>query len=165
MIFWSDAEDARLAALAADGLTASQIAAALRDEFGNGRSRNAVIGRMLRVGLALRSRLAPRPRKRDVPPAPRPARPAKVRPMPAFSAPAGAAVRAPMPPVPNLPATLPVSFLDAVFADTCPHFVGDPLGRDGPDMPVCGAERAQSASRFNRYCRRHLAGQYQGVPA
>lgn len=62
--------------------------------------------------------------------------------------------------VSNLPATLPITYLEAVFSDRCLHFAGDPLGRDGPDMPVCGAARADGVLN-TRYCRRHLVSQYR----
>jgi hypothetical protein len=58
----------------------------------------------------------------------------------------------------NLPAPLPRTFLDAMLAGRCLHYVGDPFGPDGPDMPVCGAERAQNVIE-TRYCRRHLIGE------
>jgi GcrA cell cycle regulator len=57
----------------------------------------------------------------------------------------------------NLPAPLAIAFLEAVERGRCLHFVGDPLGVDGPGMPVCGAERAQDAPFHNRYCARHRA--------
>lgn len=57
-------------------------------------------------------------------------------------------------PVSNLPAALPITFLDAVVRHRCLYFAGDWYGADGPDMPVCGAERSAEPLE-TRYCRRH----------
>lgn len=62
--------------------------------------------------------------------------------------------------VANLPAPLPITFLAAVMTDRCLHYACDWFAPDGPDMPVCGAERAQDVLH-TRYCRRHLISQRQ----
>ncbi|MDX8513564.1 GcrA family cell cycle regulator [Mesorhizobium captivum] len=54
----------------------------------------------------------------------------------------------------HLPATLPIAFLDAVMRNRCLYFAGEWQTPDGPDMPVCGAERAAEPIE-TRYCRRH----------
>lgn len=56
----------------------------------------------------------------------------------------------------NLPATLPITFLQAVLTDRCLHYACAPFDPDGPDMPVCGQPRAANVVG-TRYCRRHLA--------
>lgn len=60
----------------------------------------------------------------------------------------------------NLPATLPMTFLQAALTDRCLYFVCDWYDPDGPDMPVCGAPRAANVVG-TRYCRRHLAQRVQ----
>ena len=158
----------RLAALAADGLTASQIAEFLCEEFGTERSRNAVIGRMLRSGIpstsgqgSSRKRRAPTPKKTLTVSRRASSRAGKAGAAPPhFAAPA-----APYVPPANLPATLPVTFAEAMLAGRCLHFVGDPYSPDGADMPVCGAERAQFAPDGNRYCRRHMESSHEARAA
>lgn len=172
---WTEPEMARLKELVEKEMSASQIAAALCREFGSGRTRNSVIGKIKR-GNGRWGRLAREGRAPNRRPL-RPAVPARSRPV-AVSAQSPSPVPVPAPPpqpvdgpvVPvdppaPLPATAPMRFIDAVFADRCLHFVGDPLGPDGPDMPVCGAERAQHAHRDNRYCSLHIASGREAVPA
>lgn len=162
MTTWSEAELSRLKDLTGAGLPAAAIACRLNAEFDNARSRNSVIGKIIR-GKGAFGRLVPRgvPAKAPRPAAPKPRR-ARVLP--------SELPRPEIQPVSlpceshSLPATLPVAYLDAVFADRCLHFVGDPFGPSGPDMPVCGAERAAGVLE-TRYCRRHLAGQYQARAA
>lgn len=56
---WNDEKVDRLRVLYAEGLSASQIAA----ELGGGLSRNAVIGKVHRLGMEKRGKRPPRPRK------------------------------------------------------------------------------------------------------
>jgi GcrA cell cycle regulator len=170
MTLWSHSELDRLAVLAADGRTASQIADLLCEEFGTDRSRNAVLGRMMRSGIKSESSLvrgasgtrhASAPKKtlavsRRV--SSRAGRAGAAPPHPVAPA-------APYVPPANLPATLPVTFAEAMFSGRCLHFVGDPYSPDGADMPVCGAERAQFAPDRNRYCRRHLESSHDARAA
>ena len=51
----------------------------------------------------------------------------------------------------------PVGFLAAVDADLCLFFAGDPLGAAGTEMPVCGNPRDPAAPHDNRYCAFHRA--------
>ena len=97
-----------------------------------------------------------------------------------FGAPAapgapGASVAPVAPPGPVAPAAAraerqavappPIGFLEAVDRGRCLFFAGDPLGESGPDMPVCGAERAHDLAN-TRYCRRHAVRSVgQGTPA
>ncbi|CAM5575888.1 hypothetical protein MAUB1S_09682 [Mycolicibacterium aubagnense] len=152
---WTSEELDVLKLLAAKGLTASQIAARL----GNGRSRNAVIGKMERDKIVLanaRSRLH-RPAKMAKPKPARAKLPSRRSRFGGATSPVAAPVAsAPIVKAPaNLPATLPMTFLDAMFAGRCLHFVGDPYGVDGPMMPVCGAERAFDDTGQTRFCTRH----------
>lgn len=154
---WHDDEVVRLRALAGQGLSAGQIAARLKAEFGSGRSRNAVIGKLMRgkggFGRLLRAPgWVPQP---AAIPAPREPKPVCRKPAPAKALPAPAPAPA-SPPVASLPAPVPMSFLEAMFSGRCLFFAGEPFGPAGPDMPVCGAERARSAPPHNRYCARHL---------
>jgi len=216
---WSPAELDRLKVLTAKKLTAVQIASHLNVEFGNRRSRNAVIGKIVRGNgrfgklFSCRAYLAPTNTKCRQPAKAVPrsrsaalslgcagktgAASSPAAPVGSFhvscaeGAPAGranvpdarsglrampdAAAILPLPPdLPpgeiltvsppcvgfSVPATRPVRFIDAMFADRCLHFVGDRYGPSGPDMPVCGAKRAEVVFD-TRYCRRHLADQYQ----
>lgn len=78
---------------------------------------------------------------------------------------AAKAAEAPRPaPAPKLPATLPVSFADAVERGRCLHFIGDPFGPDGPAMPVCGGQRAAEPVR-GRYCPYHQRSQFRATDA
>jgi hypothetical protein len=56
----------------------------------------------------------------------------------------------------------PTTFLDAVNADRCLYFADNPMSEDGPDMPVCGAERAHEPAN-TRYCPYHVKRQGQYV--
>ncbi len=150
---WSGQETDRLREMVREGLSATEIARKLD------RERNSILGKIHRakggLGTLARSRPAGTPRNpqpsrakaipkaRPAPPAPRP--PALPRSLP---------VRREATPhhEASLPATLPVSFVEAVDRGRCLHFVGDPLGPDGPEMPVCGAERTAA---HKRYCLRH----------
>lgn len=159
---WTHAELSRMLALTRQGLSAGQIAARLNHEFDTGRSRNAVIGKLMRGNgqfgrLQREPGYAPPPATRTPPREPK-AKPVCRPPVPAVALAVPAPLQAPAARPVNLPAPVPMPFLEAMFADRCLHFVGDPLGPGGPAMPVCGAERAQSAPVHNRYCARHLAG-------
>jgi GcrA cell cycle regulator len=165
---WSRAELDRLAALAADGLTASRIADLLCEEFGTDRSRNAVLGRMMRSGIPSTSGQGTSRKLRASAPKKTPtvSRRVSSRAGRAGAAPPHpAAPAAPYVPPANLPATLPITFAEAMEAGRCLHFVGDPFGPAGADMPVCGAERAQFAPNGNRYCRRHLESAHEARAA
>lgn len=174
MIAWTPEEIERLEQLTRDGLSASQIAAVLCREFGTGRTRNSVIGKIMR-GKGRYGNLRPQsPGRASSRAAGMRARPSRHRPAlvstptpPPSPPPAPAPVPLPVPgrvvPV-DPPTTLPMTFLEAALADRCLHFIGDPYGPDGPGMPVCGAERAQDAHHDNRYCCRHRASRHE-VPA
>lgn len=171
--FWTPEIDAQLKALADEGLSASQIAARL------GRSRSSVIGRVFRLngkvvlrGQSFRDRpkqqassvKASRSPRRASPYSSPPSAPRSVtarRAKPPVAPPAGAA---PSPAAPALPSALslvlrPMPFLAAVEKNRCLWFACDPFAPGGPDMPVCGHERADMPNV--RYCPRHLAGQVQ----
>ena len=148
---WQPSELVKLKELAGQGLSAGLIAAHLNRQFGNGRSRQAVIGKIHR-GEGLFGWLTPRPRLRADGKRP-------VAGLPELP-PAKAVTVSPDCKCYSLPATRPMRFVDAMIADRCLHFVGDLYGPAGPDMPVCGAERAEGVLG-TRYCRRHLASQHQ----
>ena len=168
---WTDAELETLTEMVKAGKTATQIAAALRPK-----SRNAVLGKIHRgqgrfgklaaasVGHGRRDQKVPAKPKRRRRIGNRFAKDASAAIQPPLVAdPPPVPVAAPPPIVPNLPATLPIPFLDAVTRDRCLHFIGVPYSKDGPAMPVCGAERV---ALFNaRYCRRHFESQYRAVAA
>lgn len=167
---WTLQELAILKARAAEGLSAGKIADCLP-----GKSRNAVIG-MLRRGDGLYGALQGRPKNEArgrvaMSKADNTAAKLKPRPKRDFKGDRAAAKVVPVEPAPplvdpvaNLPAPLPITFLDAVMKKRCLHYVGDWLSPDGPGMPVCGAERAQNVIE-TRYCRRHLLAQRQAVAA
>lgn len=173
---WTAEELAMLKLRAGEGLSAGKIA-----EYLPGKTRNAVIG-MLRRGDGKFGALQGRPKNeaRGRRPDPEPKPKLKLRPTRDFvgktavdralaSAPSvdilivspdcvsysKPVVPKSFEPVANLPAPLPTAFLDAVIRNRCLHYVGDWFGADGPDMPVCGAERAQGVLE-TRYCRRHM---------
>lgn len=172
--FWTPEIDAQLKVLADEGLSASQIAARL------GRSRSSVIGRVFRLkgevvlrGQSFRDRpkqqasseRAARPPRRvrphsSPPGAPRPVT-ARTAGKPPVAPPAGAASSPAAPALPSAlsPVLRPMPFLEAVEKNRCLWFACDPFAPGGPDMPVCGHERA--ALPNVRYCPRHLAGQVQ----
>ena len=131
---WTAAEIDRLKAMAAEQLSVPAMMLRMP-----ARSRKAIMGKLDRLGLKAGSALPPRTSPPlvpvDLPPLPKPADP---------------------PAAPNLPALLPITFLQAVMTDRCLYFVGDPFCPDGPDMPVCGGWRAEYGGRENRYCRLHV---------
>lgn len=168
MGLWTQADEDRLKDLADGTLSATEIAARL-----GGVSRNAVIGKIMR-GKGQFGRLAPRARAGERAAAsrqrpsgekskrsPRALPGARDKAAGAVSAPAPAAAPAPSPCVPLpravAPVLRPMSFLEAVMRGRCLFFACDPYAPDGPDMPVCGHERAELHN--TRYCRRHLAEQ------
>ncbi|TGQ69536.1 hypothetical protein EN829_014935 [Mesorhizobium sp. M00.F.Ca.ET.186.01.1.1] len=157
---WPHEDLQLLRKLVGEGLSASQIGQRL------GRSRNAVIGKIMRnkasVGKLARSSGEMNGRKVTAKQKPAPKRAYRKalppKPLPVFERPQ------PYVPAKNLPATLPITFLDAMTRRRCLHFVGDPLGLDGPEMPVCGAERSEHAEG-RPWCRRHLGTVYRAVAA
>lgn len=177
---WTIAEIAQLYRLAGQGFSAGQIATRL----GNGRSRNAVIGKLGRNQIALANARSGMPRLTGktaihelIDGADREVRsrlnqkkvgvklPSRAGGTGAAKPPLAApVVRDPVVPASPvyLPATLPMTFLDAMFAGRCLHFVGDPFGADGPTMPVCGAERAFDKTGRERFCTRHYQSSHGG---
>ena len=55
-------------------------------------------------------------------------------------------------------ALIPMTFLDAVNRNRCLYFADEPMAPAGPDMPVCGAHRAEHP-KLTRYCPRHQRSQ------
>jgi len=179
MSFWNEERVARLKELAGQGLSSGQIASLLGREFGCGVSRNAVIGKLMRgkgrygkLQLPARAYVRAGGAGAATPPPTAPVQPVRARRAAARPSPAPSRSRAEalgLTPLPlkggeervSVPAVLPIGFFEAVETGRCLHFIGDPFAPDGPDMPVCGAERAEGALPLNRYCRRHRASQYQ----
>ncbi|TPL30203.1 GcrA family cell cycle regulator [Mesorhizobium sp. B2-4-7] len=163
---WTLAETELLRRLAGEGLSAGKISAQMP-----GRSRNSIISKLDR-GKGRFGKLAGQPTndlrspRRDAPPklrrAPRP--PVKPKIIHASPARQILAEAPPVVPVANLPAALPITFLEAMNRKRCLHYVGDPFAADGPDMAVCGAERSL-LSGLKPYCRKHLASSFRAVPA
>ena len=172
MSAWPPSELVKLKDLVGQGLSAGLIASLLNRQFGNGRSRSAVLGKIHR-GHGQFGRLAQQPGFR-LDGEPRAKSGPKAGSVKASVAGSGLEVALPKPvgiltgslacKSFSVPATRPVRFIDALFADRCLHFVGDPYSASGPDMPVCGAERAEGVLG-TRYCRRHLASQHQARDA
>ncbi|MCA0027365.1 MULTISPECIES: GcrA family cell cycle regulator [unclassified Mesorhizobium] len=173
---WTAEELAVLKRAADEGLSSGTIASRLP-----GKSRNAVIG-MLRRGDGKYGRLLGQPvnqaRGRATPmtgqPPKRRYKPARtiVPVAPPIAAASPVEIHFTSPPcthftVPakveapaNVAAVVPIPFLQAVMTDCCLHFACSWDAPDGPDMPVCGAERARDVPH-TRYCRRHLASERQ----
>lgn len=159
--FWNEERVAALRTHCESGLSASQIAALL------GCTRGAVIGKIFRgkgaFGLLLTPEGRPSTRRRDLnstASGSNGARGSDPR-TPARGTGAAPAIAAPVtrqnpvaadPVAALVPA--PMAFEEAVDRGRCLFFAGDPLGPNGPDMPVCGNERA--GSLLSRYCARHL---------
>ena len=147
MTAWTEEQDAELTRLVGENLSAAQIGARL------GVSRNAVIGRLGRIGVALPHKRMAKPNVHQ-----EKARQAPYRRAAGVATAPAAASAAQATPAPLLPpAPCPTTFAAAVDADRCLFFAGDPYGRDGADMPVCGGER----TLLSRYCAYHARLQYQ----
>ncbi len=156
--YWSGDEDRYIREQVRAGASAGDLAKAL-----TGRSRSAILGRIYRL------------RKADMaanrPPLVAPRRPGSTGSRSSAKLPDFASTRTPhlpskpsasrrervpaLPPVPMI--CEGVTFLDAVDRERCLHFIGNPYSPDGPDMPVCGAERAGVPR--TRYCDYHLYSQ------
>ncbi|MER8811431.1 GcrA family cell cycle regulator [Mesorhizobium sp. M0965] len=161
MSAWTDADLRALRDLAGQGLSALQISKRLPGDH----SRNAVIGKLARAKGKF-GQLLGQPKNQAIgraTPKTETLPKRKYRPVrrivnaPSIEAPVERLFKAE--PVANLPATLPMTFLDAVMTNRCLHYACDWFAPGGPDMPVCGAERADVLE--TRYCRRHLASERQ----
>ncbi len=159
---YSEAEIEKIGDWLKEGFSASTIARLFTAEFRH-KTRNAIIGvvhrnKVLRaIGFVREVRPASVKRAPRVPRAPKPPanKTANRRP----PVPSGAAAFNPgYVPLPTDAALvpLPITFDEAVDTKRCLFFAVDPFSKDGPDMPVCGAERPMWGSRDNRYCARHL---------
>ncbi|MDG2528190.1 GcrA family cell cycle regulator [Caulobacter endophyticus] len=153
---WSDARVARLKALLAQGLSARQIAQAL-----GAVSRNAVIGKIHRLGLAgggspsapgRRARLSARPRLRRKAPSPPP-------PPPCGGAPAAAALARPRAAL--VDAVGLAADLAALPRQACRWPIGDP--REGA-FSWCGRPVARTPTGRASYCEGHRARAYRARP-
>lgn len=145
---WTDERVDSLKKLWLDGLSASQIA----KQLGGGVTRNAVIGKVHRLGLS--GRAAPSQPQRPFKPA-RPARPALV----------AAPVRRPEPapaPTPALPALRPEAVVEEIGSATvltlgahmCKWPIGDPTS---DTFAFCGRRTGDEGP----YCRDHAQVAYQ----
>lgn len=156
---WTDERVELLRKLWMDGLSASQIAA----ELANGITRNAVIGKVHRLGLSGRVKCAtpssaPRPR----PAAPRPQRPPAPRPAATMSR--GGAALALQPEAFAAPAPRPVEDIVIPMSERvtimelregmCRWPLGDPAT---PDFRYCGGRSDIGAP----YCMHHARMAYQ----
>lgn len=140
--FWTPEREQELARLADGTLSAGEIGMVL------GCTRNAVVGKIMR-GKGAFGRLGSHA-----------AAVGRIR--PSYAAP-----RQPKPSASalSLPAVLPMTFGEAVDRGRCLWFTCAPMDPSGPDMPVCGAERAVHAPA-SRYCAHHHALQVrEKVPA
>ena len=162
---WSDERVELLRKLWSDGLSASQIAAEL-----GGITRNAVIGKVHRLGLSGRAKstasAAPRPRKPTRQPGPAAAAPAAVMPgamrTSAALAPQPAAEPAPMLmrlPQPREQVVIPMSERVTIMElreSMCRWPMGDPTT---PEFRFCGARSELGMP----YCAHHSRIAYQPV--
>ena len=140
---WSEDRVERLKALWADGLSASQIAKQL-----GGVTRNAVIGKVHRLGLSGRAAGGRLARPRPASP-PRPRRPAAPRAAP--RAPMIAAPVAASPPAPEGPGLI------ASMADLCGHVCKWPIGDPSSEgFTFCGRRSSEGP-----YCVEHARVAYQ----
>jgi GcrA cell cycle regulator len=148
---WTDERVETLKKLWLDGLSASQIAKQL-----GGVTRNAVIGKVHRLGLS--GRAAPSQPARPAFKAPRPARPAATA-LPAPRRPAQhhareAAVVAPQPPAIARPEERGVATVLTLGAHMCKWPIGDPAT---DDFTFCGRRSAADGP----YCVEHARVAYQ----
>ena len=143
---WTDDRVAILSKLWAEGLSASQIAAKL-----GGVTRNAVIGKVHRLGLSGRAK----PKRKTAKPAPRMARPARKRvPAKRRAAPRPAPAPAPVPlqakPLPNGE----FATILTITEHLCKWPLGDP---SSSDFRFCG----RSTDKGEPYCKAHAQLAYQ----
>jgi GcrA cell cycle regulator len=149
---WTDERVATLKKLWLDGLSASQIAKQL-----GGVTRNAVIGKVHRLGLS--GRAAPSQPSRPVFKAPRPARPATPQTIPRRTVEpvATLTVAAPMVSPPTLPAVLieepGTATVLTLGAHMCKWPIGDP---SSDEFTFCGRRASDSP-----YCIEHARVAYQ----
>lgn len=138
---WTDERVELLKKLWADGLSASQVAA----RMGGGLTRNAVLSKVHRSGLARRSETVVRKayvRTKPMPPKPEPKpRPVVIKPRPAL-------VAEPLPPEP--PAVARITNILDLDACHCRWPIGDPRHAG---FGYCGDE----AVLGKPYCRGHMA--------
>jgi GcrA cell cycle regulator len=149
---WTDERVELLKKLWQDGLSASQIAKQL-----GGVTRNAVIGKVHRLGLS--GRATPSKPARPVFKAPRPARQAAAPAAPRRIAPPPLATAAPAPPPPvryvdETPGTATVLTLGAHM---CKWPIGDP---SSDDFTFCGRRASEGP-----YCVEHARVAYQPAQA
>jgi GcrA cell cycle regulator len=151
---WTDERVETLKKLWLDGLSASQIAKQL-----GGVTRNAVIGKVHRLGLS--GRAAPSQPARPAFKAPRPARPAATSvpaprraapPQPREAAPAAAAHQPPA--APRLPEERGVATVLTLGAHMCKWPIGDPAT---DDFTFCGRRSTDDGP----YCVEHARVAYQ----
>jgi GcrA cell cycle regulator len=157
---WTQDREDLCRKLWADGLTGTQIASRL-----GGVTRNAVIGKVHRLGLPARApRQAPRHRVRRISPIFRPTRlqlPPTARPKVRAATPRSskqrskAEVAAILASLPETPAGLRIDLLD-LREHMCRWPIGDPKD-DG--FHFCGRQKAQGIS----YCDPHADVAFQGV--
>ena len=147
ILSWTDEQVEQLKSLWAQGLPCSQIAKEM-----DAPSRNAIIGKVRRLGLERRREgvnpLAARERAQRPP---RPERAFKPRPMPKF-------MPAPVIEVIDLPPETPVNPV-ALF-DLQDHHCRWPLGEPHHEMLHCGAQVADDRP----YCPAHCRMAYQPTP-
>ena len=151
---WTDERVEMLKKLWLDGLSASQIAKQL-----GGVTRNAVIGKVHRLGLS--GRAAPSQPARPAFKAPRPARPAATTvPVARRAVPpqgreaASPATRAPSPPLAPQPEERGVATVLTLGAHMCKWPIGDPAT---DDFTFCGRRSADEGP----YCVEHARVAYQ----
>jgi GcrA cell cycle regulator len=166
---WTDERVELLKKLWQDGLSASQIAKQL-----GGVTRNAVIGKVHRLGLS--GRAAPSKPARPVFKAPRPARPAAAPAAPRriSQPPMTTATTAPQPPVRYIDEAPGVATVLTLGAHMCKWPIGDPssdeftfCGRRASEGPYCGeharvayqpaqTKKRSSANELARSLRRYI---------
>lgn len=149
---WTDERVELLKKLWQDGLSASQIAKQL-----GGVTRNAVIGKVHRLGLS--GRAAPSKPARPVFKAPRPARQAAAPAAPRRIAPPpmAAATPAPQPPVRYVEEAPGAATVLTLGAHMCKWPIGDP---SSDDFTFCGRRASEGP-----YCVEHARVAYQPAQA